>query len=172
MRAWFENLLPDSKDIRDRMARVAERAPPMLSTCCPKLAATAQARWQIPPERAKRRGFRRHRSVTGGSHDRGSGGRPAATTTPGTGTRGEDADLRISTIAGAQEKTALLQIDGQWYLPHGATPTTHIPEAASRSDWGMKLDMRRSIENEWLCAQILAACGLPLRPASPSASKT
>lgn len=37
----------------------------------------------------------------------------------------EDDDLRIS-IAGAQEKTALLRMGGKWHRPHGATPTTHI----------------------------------------------
>ena len=34
-------------------------------------------------------------------------------------------DFRIS-IAGAQEKTALLYLDGRWLKPHGTTPTTHI----------------------------------------------
>jgi len=34
-------------------------------------------------------------------------------------------DLRLS-IAGAQEKTALLHHNGRWLLPHGSTPTTHI----------------------------------------------
>ncbi len=40
--------------------------------------------------------------------------------------RGVDEDeLRIS-LAGAQEKTALLRMDGKWLRPLGATPTTHI----------------------------------------------
>src|SRR5690606_34998914 len=34
-----------------------------------------------------------------------------------------DDDFRIS-VAGAQEKTALLHVDGQWFKPHGTTPTT------------------------------------------------
>ncbi|WP_226373283.1 MULTISPECIES: hypothetical protein [Pectobacterium] len=34
-------------------------------------------------------------------------------------------DFRIS-IAGAQEKTALLYLDDRWCLPLNATPTTHI----------------------------------------------
>lgn len=38
---------------------------------------------------------------------------------------GEDEDFRIS-VAGAQEKTALLRQDGRWMRPHGTTPTTHI----------------------------------------------
>ena len=36
-----------------------------------------------------------------------------------------DDAFRIS-IAGAQEKTALLWYDGQWIKPHGTTPTTHL----------------------------------------------
>src|SRR4029453_5981886 len=40
--------------------------------------------------------------------------------------QGEAADdFRIS-IAGAQEKTALLSMGGRWFQPQGATPTTHI----------------------------------------------
>src|ERR1019366_1414478 len=38
---------------------------------------------------------------------------------------GEEDDFRIS-IAGAQEKTALLRSKGRWMKPHGTTPTTHI----------------------------------------------
>jgi serine/threonine-protein kinase HipA len=37
----------------------------------------------------------------------------------------EDVDFRIS-IAGAQEKTALLRKDGRWFKPTGTTATTHI----------------------------------------------
>jgi hypothetical protein len=71
------------------------------------------------------------------------------------GFAGEDAALRVS-IAGAQEKTALHQRDGRWYLPRGATPTTHILKLPLGLIGGMKLDMRDSVENEWLCARILA----------------
>lgn len=39
--------------------------------------------------------------------------------------QGEDEDFRIS-IAGAQEKTAYLHVDGQWAKPRGITPTSHI----------------------------------------------
>ncbi|SDB36261.1 HipA N-terminal domain-containing protein [Desulfonatronum thiosulfatophilum] len=40
------------------------------------------------------------------------------------GISGDD-DFRIS-LAGAQDKTALLHHDGRWHRPHGSTPTTHI----------------------------------------------
>lgn len=44
---------------------------------------------------------------------------------PGPGAQEDAHDFRIS-IAGAQEKSALLRVDGQWCRPLGATPTTHI----------------------------------------------
>lgn len=70
-------------------------------------------------------------------------------------------DLRLS-IAGSQEKTALLQHDGKWLLPHGSTPTTHIFKLPMGLVGNMQADMRSSIENEWLCSKILAAYGIPI----------
>lgn len=73
----------------------------------------------------------------------------------------EDDELRIS-IAGTQEKTALLKLDGHWCMPQGATPTTHILKLPLGLVGGMGLNLRESVDNEWLCAQILAAYGLPV----------
>ncbi len=73
----------------------------------------------------------------------------------------EDDDLRIS-IAGAQEKTAFLHHDGRWCRPRGATPTTHIFKLPLGLVGGMQADMRTSVENEWLCARILRAYGMPV----------
>ncbi|MEW6341105.1 MAG: type II toxin-antitoxin system HipA family toxin [Paraburkholderia sp.] len=70
-------------------------------------------------------------------------------------------DLRLS-IAGAQEKTALLRHDGQWLLPEGSTPTTHILKLPLGLVGNMRADMRTSVENEWLCSKIVAAYGLPV----------
>ena len=72
-----------------------------------------------------------------------------------------DDDLRIS-IAGAQEKTAFLHHHGKWCRPRGATPTTHIFKLPLGLVGGMQADMRTSVENEWLCARILRAYGLPV----------
>ncbi len=67
----------------------------------------------------------------------------------------DDDYFRIS-IAGAQEKTALLKINDAWHLPHGATPTTHILKLPLGLIGGeRRFDMTTSIENEWLCAKIL-----------------
>lgn len=46
------------------------------------------------------------------------------------GMQDED-DFRLS-IAGAQEKTAFLQINKQWQLPLGPTPSSHIFKAAGK----------------------------------------
>lgn len=68
--------------------------------------------------------------------------------------------FRIS-IAGVQEKTALLRMGTSWHLPMGATPTTHIlklPVGAA----GLPFEVGDSIENEWVCAAILKEFGLPV----------
>jgi serine/threonine-protein kinase HipA len=71
-----------------------------------------------------------------------------------------DEDFRIS-IAGAQEKTALLRLDGAWHVPNGATPTSHIfklPIGPAPSG----IDLSDSVENEWLCLKVASAFGLPV----------
>jgi serine/threonine-protein kinase HipA len=73
----------------------------------------------------------------------------------------EDEDFRIS-IAGAQEKTALLNFEGRWCRPRNATPTTHILKPPIGITPGRNLDLRLSPENEWLCSRLLNALGLPV----------
>lgn len=72
----------------------------------------------------------------------------------------EENDFRIS-LAGAQEKTALLYHDGQWCLPLHATPTTHIiklPIGEIQSHDRI-IDMTHSVENEYLCLKIAREYG-------------
>ena len=67
-------------------------------------------------------------------------------------------DFRIS-VAGAQEKTALLRQDGQWIEPTGTTPTTHIIKPQiGRLPNGM--DLSDSVENEYVCLKLMDAFGL------------
>jgi serine/threonine-protein kinase HipA len=79
----------------------------------------------------------------------------------GLGAMDDDADFRLS-IAGAQEKTALLKVGEQWCLPRHATPTTHILKPPIGVTPGRELDLTLSPENEWLCSRILYALGLPV----------
>lgn len=69
--------------------------------------------------------------------------------------------FRLS-IAGAQEKTALLRHDGRWCIPHGATPSTHIFKLPLGLVGNMRADLRDSVELEWLCMEIARECGLPV----------
>jgi serine/threonine-protein kinase HipA len=69
--------------------------------------------------------------------------------------------LRIS-LAGAQEKTALLWHNGAWMRPHGSTPTTHILKLPLGLVGQRKADFSTSVENEWLCMNLLAEFGLPV----------
>ena len=74
------------------------------------------------------------------------------------GMKSDVQDFRIS-VAGVQEKTALLYKEGNWFKPEGTTPTTHIikPEieflSASR-------EISKSVENEFFCLKLLANFGL------------
>jgi serine/threonine-protein kinase HipA len=72
---------------------------------------------------------------------------------------GPNEDFRIS-IAGAQEKTALLRHDGQWFKPAGSTATTHIlkPQIGHLPNG---IDLSNSVENEYLCLKLMSALGVP-----------
>ena len=73
----------------------------------------------------------------------------------------EDESFRIS-IAGAQEKTALLRGNGRWCKPRGTTATIHIfKPSIGKLPNGM--DLTASVENEYLCLKILQDLCLPNR---------
>lgn len=69
-----------------------------------------------------------------------------------------DSSFRIS-VAGAQEKTALLLHNNQWIQPEGTTPTSHIikPQIGRLNNG---IDLSNSVENEYYCIQLLNAMGL------------
>ena len=72
---------------------------------------------------------------------------------------GPDEDFRIS-LAGAQEKTALLRKSGKWFKPSGTSATTHIlkPQIGRLPNG---VDLSHSVENEYLCLKLTAAFGIP-----------
>jgi serine/threonine-protein kinase HipA len=74
-----------------------------------------------------------------------------------------DNEFRIS-VAGVQEKTALLRLGGRWLKPHGTTPTTHIFKTPiGRLPNG--IDLSDSLENEFYCLKLARAFGLPVNEA-------
>jgi serine/threonine-protein kinase HipA len=74
-----------------------------------------------------------------------------------------DEDFRIS-VAGAQEKTALLRYEGQWLKPRGTTPTTHLFKTQI-GQLPNGIDLSNSVENEFYCLKLCEAFGLPVNNA-------
>lgn len=70
-------------------------------------------------------------------------------------------EFRIS-VAGAQEKTALLLKDGRWMRPVGTTPTTHLlkPQLGEIPTASGIIDMNASVDNEHYCLRLLKHFGL------------
>ena len=72
----------------------------------------------------------------------------------------KDDDFRIS-VAGTQEKTALLYSDDRWLKPTGTTPTTHLfKPSIGRLPNG--IDLTHSVENEFYCLALAREFGLPV----------
>lgn len=166
VRAYFDNLLPDSQDIRARAAsRFRARSTDAFDLLA-QIGRDCAGALQVLPDGVTPENVDTVDATPLAEHEvaailRGTVASPAF----GGGTS-EDDDFRIS-IAGAQEKTALTNIDGQWCRPHGSTPTTHILKLPMGLVGNMKLDLRHSIENEWLCSRILDAYGLPVADCEP-----
>lgn len=165
VRAYFENLLPDSTEIRDRLARRFNTGSTGAFELLAEIGRDCVGALEILPDGADSSGTAAPQAAPLSEAQIAQVLRGA--TTPNTmGWGFDDDEFRIS-IAGAQEKTALLLQDGQWCVPRGHTPTTHIFKLPLGLIGGMKLDMRDSIENEWLCAQILKEFGLPVVACQP-----
>ena len=75
----------------------------------------------------------------------------------------EDNDFRIS-IAGAQDKTALLKKGNVWHRPTGATATTHILKPAIGVIQN-GIDLTDSVQNEYACLKLCALLGLDVAEA-------
>jgi serine/threonine-protein kinase HipA len=73
----------------------------------------------------------------------------------------KDKEFRIS-LAGAQEKIALLWHDEKWQRPTCTTPTTHIFKLPIGMIEHSGIDLSDSVENEWLCMEIIREFGLPV----------
>lgn len=155
---YFDNLLPDSIDIRKRIAAKFGAGSIRAFDVMEKIgrdcvgAVMLLPGGSLPPDVRKIEA----QPLTDAAVERLLDATIAA---PGPGGAMEDDELRIS-IAGAQEKTALLWHEGQWCRPLGATPTTHILKLPLGEVGGSRADFSTSVENEWLCSRLVKAFGL------------
>lgn len=163
---YFDNLLPDSKEIRSRLSSRFKTKSTEAFDLLQAIGRDCVGAVQLLPVDKQPDGWDRIDALPL-ANDQVERILISASTSDPLGQRHDDLDylddFRIS-IAGAQEKTALLKYGGQWHLPKGATPTTHILKLPLGLVGNMRADMGLSVENEWLCAQILRELGLPMAP--------
>jgi serine/threonine-protein kinase HipA len=157
---YFDNLLPDSEPIRRRIATRYKTGGTEPFRLLARLGRDCVGAIQMLPPDEEPVDLE---SIRGCELNQGEIARLLQDTTSTTqlGQREPVDDLRLS-IAGAQEKTALLRHHNRWLLPEGSTPTTHIFKLPLGLVGNMRADMRTSVENEWLCSKIVAAYGLPI----------
>lgn len=162
VRYYFDNLLPDDQRIRDRLrTRFGTRSADTFDLL-EALGRDCVGAVQLLPEGEAPEGWNRVVSTPMSVKDVEAHLRSVPTArAPVFGAQQDEDDFRIS-IAGAQEKTALLRIGSTWHRPRGATPTTHILKLPlGIVGGGLELDLSDSVDNEWLCAALLTELGLP-----------
>jgi serine/threonine-protein kinase HipA len=155
--AYFDNLLPDSEPIRKRLQQRFRADSQNAFDLLGAIGRDCIGAVQILPTAEAPADIRKIDAQPLG--DSAIAAELAGVTSPG---RVVDQDeFRIS-IAGAQEKTAFLKHNGRWCRPVGSTPTTHIFKLPLGLVGNRQADFRSSVENEWLCARIVAEFGLPV----------
>ena len=160
---FFENLLPDSGAIRKRLAQRYSSGSEDTFDLLAAIGRDCVGAVQF---------LRRDESPTGFDRIEGEvlNDEAVAALLRSTVSNGQfahqekDQEFRIS-IAGAQEKTALLRQGEKWLRPLGATPTTHIIKLPLGLVGNMQADMRTSVYNEWLCLKFLEALGFDVAKA-------
>lgn len=154
--AVFDNLLPDNDDIRRRLAERAHADGPDAYSLLAAVGRDCVGALQFVPEGED---VTRTAEVTAHAvTDEEIAERLRHLTRNPLGIGEDDREFRIS-IAGVQEKTALLFWKDKWYLPHGTTATTHILKPQiGRLPSG--IDLSNSVENQHLCLELVRALGL------------
>jgi len=154
---YFDNLLPDSIDIRNRIqARFGVNTNRPFDLLA-QIGRDCVGAIQLLPEPAEI--DIRHISGTQLSeHEIADELRNYRTLPLG---MSREQPFRIS-LAGAQEKTALLWHEQAWQRPCGTTPTTHIFKLPIGKIEHSGIDLSDSLENEWLCIELLKRFGLPV----------
>lgn len=157
--SYFGNLLPDSAEIRRRIQIRFGTASTSAFDLLGEIGRDCVGAVQLCPPGHAPENVRQIAAEALSEADVARAIRTAVSPAP-LGQR-ENEPFRIS-IAGAQEKTALLWHDGRWQRPLEATPTTHIFKLPLGRVGNMQADLSTSVENEWLCAQIAREMELPV----------
>ena len=156
VRNYFENLLPDNDNIRQRLAKRFSTGSEAFRLLA-EIGRDCVGALQILPDgesppTSDAIQFEPLSDTQVAEHLAGTLTAPAFAQ--------DDDSFRIS-IAGAQEKTALLWHEARWCRPLGAMQTTNIFKLPmGRMPGG--IDLSTSVENEWLCHRLLQAFDIPV----------
>ena len=154
---FFDNLLPDNEAIRRRIG-ARFKAPSLDAfTLLQSIGRDSAGAVQLLPEGAAPQDVK---SINGRALTEAEVAEHLRGAILSTGDGLSD-DFRFS-LAGAQEKTALLWHNGSWHIPQGATPTTHILKLPLGLAGNTRYDLQHSVENEWLSMELLRAMGLSI----------
>jgi serine/threonine-protein kinase HipA len=155
--AFFDNLLPDNRQIRERIQRRFNTRSIGAFDLLHEIGRDCIGALQLLPEDESPANIRQ---ITGKRLTTNGVERLLSRTLGSTfhGKETDDDAFRIS-LAGAQEKTALLWHKDAWLRPTHATPTTHILKLPMGVNT-QGIDLSTSVENEWLCAQIAHEYGI------------
>ena len=157
--SFFDNLLPDSIDIRRRVrAKFGAKSTSAFDLLF-EVGRDCAGAIQLLPEDKTADDVKQIDATP--LDESGVANELRATVTSTALGQRESEEFRIS-IAGAQEKTALLWHKEQWHRPTGATPTTHIFKLPLGRVGRMQADLTTSVENEWICRQIVHEFGIPI----------
>jgi serine/threonine-protein kinase HipA len=156
--AYFDNLLPDSVDIRRRLQNRFGTASSTPFDLLAEVGRDCVGAVQLLPADQAPGDLKRIDAEPLDEAGVAAVLNAAVTGTP-LGQR-DDQPFRIS-VAGAQEKTAFLWHVGRWCRPLKATPTTHLFKLPLGRVGNMQLDLSSSVENEWLCSKLVRAFGIP-----------
>lgn len=164
VRNYFDNLLPDNDRIRARIQQRFSTSSQSAFDLLSEIGRDCIGALQLLPDGLEPGNIKRIEAEAAGEEEI----ERILSNTPVLGQHQDDDDFRIS-IAGAQEKTALLLHHGKWMRPRGATPTTHILKLPIGRHGDQGIDLTTSVENEWLCARILEAYGIRVARCWPAA---
>jgi serine/threonine-protein kinase HipA len=157
--AWFDNLLPDNPRLRERIAARFKTKGQSTFDLLAEVGRDTVGAIRLLPEEFVLGDIKNTQAQPLSESAIAHLLRKMTSTQPWRDNDSHAEDFRIS-LAGTQEKTALLKLNGQWMRPLGATPTTHILKLPLGLVGNLQMDMAASVENEWLCAQVLKAYGL------------
>ena len=159
---FFDNLLPDNPDIRRRIVARHHADSTQPFDLLAKVGRDSVGALQLVPQNTAVGDIKQveYKTLSGEQLENILAGYQSDAPL---GMIDSEDDFRIS-IAGAQEKTALLYLDDGWCLPFNTTPTTHIIKLpiGKIESHSYSIDMSDSVENEYLCLLIAKAFGLPV----------